>query len=84
MKLYTDGPAHGVSFRLDNSPRIKWKHIDGPMLCFSDGQLHWLTWRERLLCWLGREDAEGLQRKLRPRLTRVLEWGRSVAEKSPR
>jgi hypothetical protein len=56
----------------DLRPRIQPKHIDGPMLCFSDGQLHWLTLRERLLYAIGWTDAYKLQQKLRPRLTAEL------------
>ena len=38
---------HGVGYPIDSQPFINWKHIDGPLLYCSDGQLHWLTWRER-------------------------------------
>lgn len=43
---------HGVGAPAFDQPRINWKHVDGPLLYCSDGQLHWLTWRERFrLCW---------------------------------
>jgi len=45
---------------------------DGPLLTFSDGQMHWLTPWERILLALGLTDAEGLQRKRRPILTQIL------------
>lgn len=60
--------AHGVGWPADNQPYVKWKHIDGPLLVYSDGQMHWLTWRERFRCWMGRDDAESIQRKRRPDL----------------
>lgn len=62
-----------VSFPAESKPFIM-KNIDGPLLQFSDGQLHWLTWRERFQVWRGKIDAEGLQRKLRPKLTAELEY----------
>ena len=75
MRTFSDSdPAiHGISFPLDTLPSINRGHIDGPLLHFSDGQLHWLTPWERLLLWLGKTDAAKLQRKLRPVLTGILE-----------
>jgi len=49
-------------------PSINWKHIDGPLLYYRDGQMHWLTLWERLCCWLGRDDAESIEHKRRPDL----------------
>jgi hypothetical protein len=74
MKLFSDVTirelhARGVSFERIGPPSIQANHIDGPLLHFSDGQLHWLGLWERLLFWLGRTDAERLQKKLRPRLS---------------
>lgn len=47
-------------------PTIKWKHIDGPMMTWA-GHMHWLTWRERFLLWIGRETPESLAQKHWPR-----------------
>lgn len=33
--------------------RVKWNHVDGPMMTRPDGTLKWLTYRERLMHWLG-------------------------------
>jgi hypothetical protein len=49
-------------------PFIQWKHVDGPMLVCSDGQIHWLTWRERFLLWLGLTDAKKLDQSWEPTL----------------
>lgn len=49
-------------------PHINRKHVDGPLLVYSDGQLHWLTWRERIALAFGQTDANALQRKRRPEL----------------
>jgi hypothetical protein len=65
MRTYT----RGVPFSSKIGPSIIWNHIDGPLLNFSDGQMHWLTMWERIMVRLGRDDAESLQRKLRPDLT---------------
>lgn len=53
-------------------PYIKAKHVDGPLLVFSDGQLHWLTFGERVQFMFGWTDAAKLQAKLRPNLMRGL------------
>lgn len=29
-------------------PHVNWRHVDGPLMTWA-GQLHWLTWRERIL-----------------------------------
>lgn len=34
-------------------PRVKWEHIDGPMMVRHDGTLKWLTLRERFMHWIG-------------------------------
>ena len=44
-------------------PHINGRHIDGPVVIFSDGQMHWLTYRERIGRLLGYVTAEYLQRK---------------------
>lgn len=77
MRTYTDIPPTGVSFYLGNQPHIVAKHIDGPMLIFRDGQLHWLTSWERILFALGLTNAEKIERKRRPRLVQLIERMRS-------
>jgi hypothetical protein len=57
-----------VGWEGGHGPSINWKHIDGPMLIFSDGQMHWLTLGERLRLACGRTDAAKLEVKLRPNL----------------
>jgi hypothetical protein len=74
---YFDGPLNGLSFPIDSRPSIKWRHIDGPLLTFSDGQMHWLTLRERVRVCLGLEDEHTLQANHRPRLTGYLHVMRS-------
>lgn len=80
MQTFTDATfaehaAQGLEFGpgQDRQPSIVPHHIDGPLLYFSDGQLHWLTIWERILFHFGWTDAERLQRKLRPRLTAELQ-----------
>jgi hypothetical protein len=51
------------------------QHREGPMLVFSDDQLHWLTTWERILFWFGLTDADRLQSKRRPNLMRVYRGG---------
>lgn len=51
-------------------PNINANHIDGPLLTFSDGQMHWLTIWERILFAIGLTDAEKLEQKRRPNLVK--------------
>lgn len=60
--------AQGVGYRDSNRPYIIWAHIDGPLLHYRDGQLHWLTLWERFRCRLGLDSAESIERKRRPDL----------------
>lgn len=73
MDTYSDRLPSGVSFELSARPSIQPNHIDGPLLVFRDGQLHWLTWLERLQFWLGMTDAAMIERKRRPNLVRIVE-----------
>lgn len=57
----------GIS-RAWTEPYIQTGHIDGPVLNYSDGQMHWLTLRERLAVAFGRASARTLQAKRRPDL----------------
>ena len=81
MKTYHDytfaeHAEHGIGFCAIRQPHVTAGHIDGPLLHFSDGQLHWLGLWERVLFFFGMTDAEKLQRKLRPRLTAELDAAR--------
>jgi hypothetical protein len=53
----------GVSWPKGARPFINQKHIDGPVLVASSGEMHWLTLWERLMVALGRDDANSLERK---------------------
>lgn len=63
--VYNDS---GIGYPETNRPSIRWDHIDGPLLHYRDGQMHWLTLWERLRCWWGLDDATSLERKRRPDL----------------
>ena len=47
---------HGVGYPVGAQPHVNWNHIDGPLLYCSDGQLHWLTWRDRFRLFWGLAD----------------------------
>lgn len=57
----TDG-----SFALDSirgkpeRPWVQWNHVDGPVLICCNGAMHWLTWKERFLIWIGKLKVEDL------------------------
>lgn len=50
---------------LKAAPTVTWRHIDGPLLCWA-GQMHWLTWRERLQLWLRLATIESIAQKRFP------------------
>ena len=76
MRTFRDEIAPGVGFERTAKPSLNMDHIDGPVITFSDGQMHWLTWRERIAVALGFADANSLQIKLRPKLTVILHGSR--------
>lgn len=57
-----------VGYPADARPHLQRNHIDGPLLHARSGELHWLTWGERLRLWLGRTDAECLELERFPHL----------------
>ena len=60
-----------------NLPFINGQHIDGPVLIMRTGEIHWLTWSERFLLFLGLTDAERLERKYRRSFSQLHDgWGR--------
>lgn len=65
-----------VCWPADNKPHIQMNHIDGPLLHFRNGELHWLTLWERVMVRLGRADAYSLERKHRPLLATAPEINR--------
>jgi hypothetical protein len=70
--IYEEAPGGGYyGYQASARPDIQWNHIDGPLLHFRNGELHWLTWRERFRCWMGWDDAETLEAKHRPNLIPV-------------
>lgn len=32
-------------------PSVSWRHVDGPLLTWA-GEIHWLTWWERICLYL--------------------------------
>ena len=75
MKSYVDGYNPRVTVRgglAKARPVIQSHHIDGPLLYFRDGQLHWLTLWERFLFAFGWTDADKLERKRRPKLLKAI------------
>lgn len=71
MKTYIDDMEyHDLSNY--NHPYVRLKHIDGPMITFSDGQQHWLTLCETFRYKFGWADAWTIQQERRPKLTEYL------------
>jgi hypothetical protein len=65
---YQRAPGGWVGYQTNFQPaRINWKHIDGPLLHLSNGQLHWLTLREHAQLFFGWTDVHELDMKLQSR-----------------
>jgi hypothetical protein len=82
MRTYSDAirgdQMHAGTRRpMHARPSIQPNHIDGPVLTFRDGQMHWLTIWERLMFRFGLTDAERIERKRRPNLMRAIERART-------
>jgi hypothetical protein len=74
--VYEDLPGGGLlGYPGTARPSIQWNHVDGPLLHLRNGELHWLTWRERFRSWMGYDDAESLEAKHRPHLAQPPEFG---------
>jgi hypothetical protein len=58
IRFSKDG-SFSLTYR-SGEPFIQWNHMDGPLLVRSDGQVHWLTWGERISVRLGLTDAKRL------------------------
>lgn len=52
IRFEKDG-SYSMTYCELTPPEIQWNHIDGPLLHLCDGQLHWLTWMERIKLRLG-------------------------------
>jgi hypothetical protein len=60
---YSRTPSGFIGYPNGAVATINWKHIDGPLLYRTNGQLHWLTLWERFRCWLGLDNPETLDTK---------------------
>lgn len=58
--IYND---YGVGYPEAAETFIQWEHVDGPLMYLRNGQLHWLTWRERLGLWFGLTDVASIEMK---------------------
>ncbi|MDE2100304.1 MAG: hypothetical protein KGL39_23840 [Patescibacteria group bacterium] len=66
------GPPVNVAYATTSRPHLTMNHIDGPLLCMRNGELHWLTLWERLRVALGLDDAMSLEKKHRPWLQNTI------------
>ncbi len=62
--IYQRSGTGWVGYQADFRPaKIIWKHVDGPLLCLTNGQLHWLTYWERIQLFFGWIDIHELDMK---------------------
>lgn len=64
-----------ISWPSGAQPHIQPSHIDGPMLCMRTGEIHWLTFLERIQFVMGWTDAYKLESKHSKLLTLGKEGG---------
>lgn len=50
-----------TAYKKSSRPFVKWHHIDGPVLVARDGQLYWLTWKERFALWFKLRSIEEIE-----------------------
>lgn len=53
-------------------PHINWRHVDGPLMTWA-GNLHWLTWMERVRLSLRLATVDDVARERWPRLSAMRE-----------
>lgn len=58
---------------------INMKHIDGPLMSWA-GEIHWLTLRERIRIWTGRQSIDDLACKRWPHLAQLRERLRTTSQ----
>jgi|HubBroStandDraft_6_1064221.scaffolds.fasta_scaffold578518_2 hypothetical protein len=58
-----------IGWPKSSRPYINRNHIDGPLLYMRNGELHWLTFGERVALMFGWVDALSLERKYKPQLS---------------
>lgn len=51
-------------------PKVIWKHVDGPLMHWA-GNMHWLTWSERLGLFLRRTTLDAVGSRRWPHLTQI-------------
>ncbi len=55
---------------IEAGPYIQWDHIDGPLMTWA-GQMHWLTWGERLALTVRYKTADEIAASRFPNLQRI-------------
>lgn len=55
-----------------SGPHVQWRHIDGPLMTWA-GEMHWLTWQERLRVFFGRATVDQIACERWPHLAKLRE-----------
>lgn len=62
--IYEHSGAGWIGYPADFRPaEVNWRHIDGPLLHLTNGQIHWLTRWERIQLFFGWTDIHELDIK---------------------
>lgn len=68
-----DGSSISVPGRaVAEGPVVSWRHVDGPLMTWA-GQMHWLTFRERLRICFGLATVDGIAAERWPYLAALRE-----------
>lgn len=63
--VYGKSGSSWIGYPASIKPVVIWGHIDGPLLYMSNGELHWLTFFERMQLRLRWMTIEAIDRRRR-------------------
>lgn len=70
MMRFKNGDVHVSVDAVSEAPHVQWNHIDGPLMTWC-GEMHWLTWGERLRIWLCISNVRSIAYKRWPHLAKL-------------
>lgn len=82
MLRFKDGGTYVPVGAVADAPHVQWKHIDGPLMTWC-GELHWLTWGERLRIALGFATVRDIACKRWPHLAKLHATYKRLGELPP-
>ena len=75
IREYTNGDTRSIRVR---NPYIEWRHVEGPALITSFGEVHWLTLWERFKLAMGLITLENLNESMQEKF-QIMEHSAAVS-----